>query len=164
MAKPLALLVIVLAIASCNSEGRMSPSETLYTFHPATWFEDGWSYYAVSPDGRQALFGARFGFRFVDLERGVEDAAFYRGPLDEVRSAVFLAPRGLARLGSTNDTRGWYVDYGEALRRSNVPADAVPQWIPNGRDVAFTTIGDPGFPATVEAMAFDGVKVAFFNI
>jgi Tol biopolymer transport system component len=80
----------------------------------------------------------------VDLERGVEDAEFYRGPLDDVRSAAFLTPEGFARLGTLDSVEAWYVDRGDVLRPSSVPVDAVPQWVPNGRDVAFTRASGPG--------------------
>jgi len=144
MVKPLSLLLIVLATASCDSDKPVPQSETLYTFNPPTWFEDGWSHYNVSPDGKQALFGARFGLRFIDLERGIEDADYYSGPLANVDSAAFLDPMGFARLGTRNGTAGWYTDSGDALRRSDVPADATPRWAPGGRSVAFTRDAEPG--------------------
>ena len=68
------LLACLLAVA-CAPE-----PEIVYTLTPPTWFEDGWSYFDVSPDGAWAIYGARFGTRLIDLGAGREDPTSYASP------------------------------------------------------------------------------------
>jgi WD40-like Beta Propeller Repeat len=140
---------VVAAVAAAAGAVGCAPGQgvdydTVYTISPPTWFEDGWSYYEVAADERLALFGARFGLRLIDLERGVEDSATLRGPLDKVISAQFLVPAGLVRLGERGSDTAWSVEYDGTTRPSAIPSDATPRWAPGSRDVAFTRPSESG--------------------
>ena len=65
-------VLLILAVAGCSSEKTSSPPELVLSYQVATWFQDGWSFYDVSPDEGEGVFGARFGRTLFDLERGVE--------------------------------------------------------------------------------------------
>ena len=60
---------------------------TVVTLSLPTWYEDGGTYYDLSPDGQWALLAGRSGFRLVKLPAGQVDTVVYRS-LDAVRAAV----------------------------------------------------------------------------
>ena len=133
-------------VFSCVLAGCAPEAETVYTLTPPTWFEDGWSYYDVSPDGAWAVYGARFGGRLIDLTAGREDTSRYASP-----GAQRAAGGPAARIA-------WG---GEPPSGVTVPESAVAKVSPDGGRVAFflpgrTTLsaGPPGAPRAYE---LDGV-------
>ena len=131
-----AWLALALSNVSCRLE-RAIPAEFVHSETPATWFEDGWSYYEVSRDRSSALFGARFGFRLIDLGTGRVDRDRYLGSMDRVTKATFLRDGRLARLGIRGGEEGWFAEGADTLVLSHVPLDADPRWSPDGSLVAY---------------------------
>jgi Tol biopolymer transport system component len=117
--------------------------EKVYSQSPATWFEAAWMKASVSPDGRWAIFSGRGWVQLVELATGREDPERLLGGLKSVSDAVFLPDGQMARLGQSGAERGWFVPAGKELRLSLLPGDAVPQWSPDGRHVAFYRAGEP---------------------
>ncbi|MGQ0704086.1 MAG: TolB family protein [Gemmatimonadales bacterium] len=109
--------------------------------NPPTWFEDGWSHYRLSPDGRRALFGARFGLSVIDLEHGTVDTAAARGPLDVVWFATFDHRGALARVGAKGIDTAWFVEGHSGAEPAPLPAGVIPAWAPDGRTVAWFQFG-----------------------
>ncbi|GIW52765.1 MAG: hypothetical protein KatS3mg081_2120 [Gemmatimonadales bacterium] len=109
---PLAILAGVLACGSPEFE-------VVYTLTPPTWFEDGWSYYDVSPAQDWAAFGARFGFQLVNLVGATQDSVRY-ATLEEARAAT----------GAWPEVTG--VSAGVVI-----PAGALAEWSPARDKVAF---------------------------
>ncbi len=134
--------------------------ETVYTMHPPTWFEDGWSYYDVARNGNAALFGARFGISLIDLERHSEENTRFNAGVDQITSAGFDAEGRLVRLGVRNGDSGWFVEEGDDVTKTPLPRDAVPKWSPNGSLVAYTRSGQDavfvGAPGGVSRYGVDG--------
>lgn len=153
-------------IASCGGEPTSAGPETVYTLSPPTWFEDGWSYYEVAPDGWSTLFGARFGFQLIDLRARRESPVRYLGRLHDVSAAVFDRDGNLVRLGTLDGQTGWYVASGEGPPRlSPLPPDAVPRWSPDGSRVAYHRraetglfVGPPQRPNRYDLGAVTGVS------
>lgn len=81
-------LVCSISLTTCGGEPAVVPQETVFTLQPATWFEDGWSFFEVSADGGSALFGARFGRRLFDLSAGEERTGELLGDLEWVADAT----------------------------------------------------------------------------
>jgi Tol biopolymer transport system component len=109
------LLPMIAAVVACGQPR----FEVVYTLSPPTWFEDGWSYYDVSPGGEWVAFGARFGFRLIDLRAGTVDSAHYAG-LDQARAAAGAWPGRSA-----------------ASLEREIPAGAQVEWSPGGEKLAF---------------------------
>lgn len=128
---------------SCLTRDRAGESEVVASLHPPTWFEDGWSYYDVSPNETEALFGARFGQRLIELAGGREAANKYRGPLAEVRGAVFGPDGRLVRQGSSKGESGWFEEGEHGPLPAAIPPDAVPRWSPDGSSVAYYRGSEP---------------------
>lgn len=129
-------------LAACASERASPLVETVYTITPPTWFEDGWSHYRVSLDARRALFGARFGDRLLDLERGVTDTAGLAGGLDQVHLLTFGDTGKLVRRGVLGPDTAWYAEGPGAPERLTIRADVWPAWSPDGRNVAWYRPGE----------------------
>ncbi len=139
----LLLLMLFLGVSTFACEPR-AEREIVYTMHPPTWFEDGWSYYEVSRNEQSALFGARFGMTLIDLAQGrADDARFYEG-MEQITTALFHGEGQLARLGTRNGDRAWYLEDGDELVRSPVPSDALARWSPDGSAVAYARANDEG--------------------
>ncbi len=118
----------------------------MHTLTPPTWFEDGWSFYDVSPSGDWAIYGARFGMRLVDLRTGRADALAY-GNMGALRTAG--GPAGLIAWG------------GEPPSGVSVPEAAVTRLSPDGSKLAVflpgqttLTVGPPG---ALQPYELDGV-------
>ncbi len=122
------------------------PPETVYTLTPPTWFEDGWSYYDVSPDGAWAAYGARFGARLIDLRAGRQDTTRYLSP-GALRAAS--GPAALIAWG------------GEAPPGVTVPENAVARASPDRSKVAFFLPGQTalsaGPPSALQPYELDGI-------
>ncbi len=155
----LAWVASALSVASCSFE-RAIPAEIVHAEAPPTWFEDGWSYYEVSPDGSSALFGARFGFRLIDLESGRVERDRYVGSMDRVTKATFLRDGRLAWLGIRGGEEGWFTDGADTVVLWQIPLDANPRWSPDGSLVAYygTAAGGlfAGSPDDPTRYDFDG--------
>jgi len=130
----LQLMTALVVAVGCAEEMPRGEPEAVFALSPPTWFEDGFSYYDVSPDGTRALYGARFGIRLIDLARGVEDSA---APGVSARTAAAtFDPRGrLARSAGTE--AGWLMESDSAWAVLAVPADAVPRWSRDGSKLAW---------------------------
>ena len=63
--RPRFSMSVLVLLVSCAPPAPSGAPETVFSLSPPTWFEDGFSYYDVSPDGSRALYGARFGMRLV---------------------------------------------------------------------------------------------------
>ena len=133
----LVFAVLMGACAPDTSDSADPDWETVLSLQPPTWFEDGWSVWEVSADGRSALFGARFGQALYRLETGAEADATYTGGMDRVDGAVFLET-DLLRLGTIGDESGWFLGTDEPGWTS-LPADAInPRFSPDGTRVAYS--------------------------
>jgi Tol biopolymer transport system component len=134
------LSLLVVASAGCGGPGGDpgGEPEVVYTVQPPTWFEDGWSYGQVSPNGQWLLFGARFGLVLVNRASAAVSAADLHGDLDQVRSAVFLPDSRMARLGRLGDREGWFFGGADGSELSALPPDALPRFSRDGARVAFT--------------------------
>jgi len=130
------------ALAACVSEPDPPVVETVFTVTPPTWFEDGWSRYRVSADGRRAIFGARFGDRLLDLERGVADSGGLAGGLDEVLVLTFDHAGALVRRGVLGSDTAWFAEGSGAPKRLAIPINVRPLWSPDGRNLAWYRPGD----------------------
>lgn len=141
------LVLATLSVPSTEPLGVASPTaRSLYTDHPATWFEDVAARASISPDGRWAIYGPlRDGPRLVDLETGRDESNRLRTGLSAVRAAVFDGRGRIVRFGQRGAERGWFVpDERGDLQLSSVPADARPQWSPRDeRAVAFVRAQHP---------------------
>jgi len=126
---------ILVALCTGCRTGRdaSAPPETVFTHQPATWFEDGWSYYDVAPDGSAYVLGARFGRTLFDAATGQPDPDRLLGGLDGVQGAFFAPDGGLWRLTE----EGWLVEGAAGLEPVPVPADASPRPSPDGSRVAY---------------------------
>ena len=129
-------LSCAVALAACSVEPPLPPVETVFTLQPATWFEDGWSVYEVSPDGGAVIFGSRFGRRLFDLERGTERAQELLGGLDRLGNALYSPDGRLWRRGARGEERGWF-DPATGAASSALPEDAAPRFSPDGSLVAY---------------------------
>jgi hypothetical protein len=138
------LFIACLATTSCTLERYADDDNVIYSLSPATWFEDGWSYYEISQDEKRALFGARFGFRLIDLERDREDPTAFAADLDRVRAATFYGEGRLARLGVREGSTGWFLEGPQGPVRSALPSDATPNWSPDGGMVAYYRAAEAG--------------------
>ena len=65
-------LCITCGLGACEPQEVQPLGELVFSYQAPTWFEDGWGFYDVSADGREAIYGARFGRMVFDLERGTE--------------------------------------------------------------------------------------------
>jgi len=136
-----------LTIAACLVATACAPSvETVYTLTPPTWFEDGWSYYAVSSDGAWAVYGARFGARLIGLGPG---------PADTNRHA---SPGALRAAGGPAALITWG---GEPPPGVTVPENAVTRLSPGGTRLAVFLPGQTtlsaGPPDALRRYEMDGV-------
>jgi len=100
--------------------------ETVFSLAPPTWFEDGWSYFELSADGRYALFGARFGLKLADLREGRLDTATY------------ASPGAARRAGGPAAAIAWG---GEPVAELVLPDQAVARLSPDGSRLAFFVPG-----------------------
>lgn len=134
-------LLACLLVGACAPE-----AETVYTLTPPTWFEDGWSFYDVSPDGAWATYGARFGTRLVDLAAGREDTTRYPSH-GALRSAG--GPAALIAWG------------GEPSPGVSVPNNAITRVSRDGSKLAFFLPGETtvsaGPPSALKRYELDGV-------
>lgn len=155
------LLAAVLVVAACAAEPPEPDSEVVYRLAPPTWFEDGWSYYDVAPDGRQVVFGARFGVRLFDLQ-GREEQTRLASGLDQVRGAAFTDMGSLVRNGTRSGKTGWYAGPGgEELLP--LPPDVVPTW--KGSRVAYFRRGAAGlFAGSLDDPAYHATDGAVTGI
>lgn len=119
-------------------------AETVFAHQPATWFEDGWSFYDVAPGGGAYLFGARFGRALFDVATGQADPNRLLAGLERVEDA-FFAPDG--RLWRRTP-QGWMVEGPGGLERSALPSNAAPRISPDGSRVAYF-LGTAGFGSTL---------------
>lgn len=120
--------------------------ETVFSVVPATWFEDGWSYFDVSPDGHHALFGARFGLKLADLREGRLDPASYP------------SPGAARRAGGSAAAIAWGGDRPADL---TLPDEALARLSPDGSRLAFFVPGTPrlavGAPDALRSYELDGI-------
>jgi Tol biopolymer transport system component len=147
------VIAITLMTIACDVADDLSQSEIVYSRQVPTWFEDGWSFYDVSPDALAAVFGARFGRSLVSLG---DASPSNDGLLRDGESApdAFFADDG--RLWRRH-AAGWSVDGGEV---SPLPVDAAPRFSPDGTRVAYYRgtagsgpalfVGEPGRAAEVD--------------
>lgn len=132
-------------LASCAT-----PPTTVATFSLPTWYEDGSTYYDVSPDGHWALLAGRSGIRLARLAPGPADTVVYQS-LDAVRAV--LAPEEAAAWGAV------------APRPSELPPAARFRRSPDGSRVAYFVPGqDTLFAGPTDrprAIQLDGVITGF---
>ena len=136
MLRPLHLCLVFLpALFACATPPRSSTLH--YAEEPPTWFEDGYSWLDVSPDGERALYRGRRRVVLVDLVKGepVEDAPWEN--LTSIRDAVFLPDGSLAIAGELAGQDGWFVQQGSSFVATMLPADARPVWSPDQQSIAF---------------------------
>ena len=132
------LIVAMAAGIGCGAEpAAHAPVETVFTMSPATWFEDGWSYYRVSPDGRRAVFGARFGSRLIELGQSREDSTAIPVPLDAVLSIGFGSSSDPIWLGVKARDTAWFSRGPTGPVALPIPPGAVPRWSPDTTQVAW---------------------------
>ncbi len=124
-------------LLACLLAGACTPRPaTVVTLSPPTWYEDGGSYYDISPDGRWALFAGRSGIRLVSLATRRADATVFRS-LDAVRATV--GPVEAAAWSATAPPPT-FVPPGAILRRS--PDGARLAYFVPGRDTLFAGPAD----------------------
>ncbi|NIP60726.1 MAG: hypothetical protein GWM92_20125 [Gemmatimonadetes bacterium] len=134
---PLALLVVLGACGPPADDPPAAAPETLFSRQPPTWFEDGWSFWEVAPDGSTYVFGARFGRELFDAASGEAEPERLRGGLDAVDDA-FFGPQGrLWRRGVLDEEAGWFREGPGGLERAPLPSDASPRFSPDGSRVAY---------------------------
>jgi len=117
--------------------------QKVYSESPATWFEAAWMKASVSPDGRWAILSGRAWVHLADLTNGREEPQRLLGGLERVFDAEFTSDGQIARRGRRGRERGWFLPAGEELRLSPLPDDAVLQWSPDGKGVAFYRAREP---------------------
>ena len=130
-------VLLILAMAACSPEKTSSAPELVLSHQVATWFQDGWSFYDVSPDEGEGVFGARFGRTLFDLERGVEIRDRLDDALESVEDAFFDVEGRLWRRGTKDGDAGWWVPGPDGPRRASLPADAAPRMSADGTRVAY---------------------------
>ena len=130
-------VLLIFAMAACSPEKTSSAPELVLCHQVATWFQDGWSFYDVSPDEGEGVFGARFGRTLFDLERGVEIRDRLDDALESVEDAFFDAEGRLWRRGAKDGDAGWWVPGPDGPRRASLPADAAPRMSADGTRVAY---------------------------
>jgi Tol biopolymer transport system component len=120
--------------------GSDSGAEIVAAVHPPTWFEDGWSYWEVSPDGSQGLFGARFGSELYDLTDQGPVPHPMGGSVDNVLAATFAASGFLLVLGDGGEGIQWHAvgPDGRAQAVSALPPGSVPRWSADESALAFS--------------------------
>lgn len=157
--RSVAALVLGVSLAGCVVHAPRSATETVYRISAATWLEDVWSSYDVSPDGAVALYRGWFSApRFVDLPQGLEDAARLGEELDEISWAVFDDNGRVIRQGRQGEKRGWFLDGEGGDRALDLPADGLPRWSPDGSAIA-CELGRElkiGTPDNLRSVSFDG--------
>lgn len=177
-----ALLVIAAALASitCAEDvglaeaGTAGIGEVVFSYHPASWFEDGWTRFEISPDGGRALFGSSNGPRLVDIATGESSAAELPG-MEQIFAAGFDADGGLRALGISAQGRGWHRTGATGVVVTDFPPGGVPRWSPDASRVAFLSNAGPprlyigvagdlkehdlGGPVTGHAWSADGQSV-----
>jgi Tol biopolymer transport system component len=124
-----------------REEGRSSAAqpETVYSESPAAWFEVANNAAKISSDGKWALYHYSFGrvIKLINLETGAEEAERLAAGMTRVFGSVFYRGSELARLGEQAGQRGWFLPGPDGLRLFPLPADAMPQWSPDGSAVAY---------------------------
>lgn len=106
--------------------------ETVFSLVPATWFEDGWSYFELSADGRHAMYGARFGLKLADLREG------------RLEPTSYSSPGAARRAGGPAAAIAWG---GDQLADLALPDEALARLSPDGSKVAFFVPGAPRLTA-----------------
>ncbi len=125
MRLPRATSALVLLLDALTAACATHPANVVVVSLP-TWYEDGGSYYQVSPDGQWALLAGRSGIRLATLSTGRVDTTVYRSR-DEVRAAVGAAAES-----------AWSAI---AARSAGVPAAAQFGRSPDGSRVAYFVPG-----------------------
>jgi dipeptidyl aminopeptidase/acylaminoacyl peptidase len=136
-------------ILACDAEKepaspRGSDHEIVAAVHPPTWFEDGWSYWEVSPDGSQGLLGARFGSELYELGHEAPVPRPPSGSVDEVVASTFSSSGFLLLLGEGEAGFRWYAIGPEGREQavSVVPPGSIPRWSADGSALALFEPGD----------------------
>jgi Tol biopolymer transport system component len=138
-------LALATLIVSCTPR-----PASVVMFSLPTWYEDGGTYYDVSPDGHWALLAGRSGIRLAKLPPGPADTAAYPA-LDAVRAVV-----------GAEETAAWSA---VAPRPPGVPPAAQLRRSPDGSRVAYFVPGqDTLFAGPADrpvAIQLDGVVTGF---
>jgi Tol biopolymer transport system component len=129
--------LLALVLSSCEPAAVPHASELVFSYQSPTWFEDGFSFYEVSADGGEAVYGARFGRTLFDLAAGRDIDSRLSDGLDAVSDAFFDSEGRLWRRGTLAGDEAWWVDGADGLRRSPIPPDATPRISPDGESVAY---------------------------
>ena len=130
-------VLLTLTVAACGPERTPPPSELVLSHQVPTWFEDGWSFYDVSLDGTEGVFGARFGRAVFDLALGVAVPERYGGALESASDAFYDAQGRLWTRRPVDGEVGWWVQGPNGPERASLPADAAPRLSPDGTHVAY---------------------------
>ncbi len=114
-----------------------SDSETVFSLHPSTWFEDAWRYFEVSPEARRAVYGPRFGIELLDLEVGGQAKLPVPAELDSARIARFAPGGEIYWYGNAGDHLGWFVERDGGLAPAGVPPFGDLRMSPDGATFAY---------------------------
>jgi hypothetical protein len=113
-------------------------AETVYRETPRSWFEALFAHAIVSPAEDTMLRVDSLDVRLIDLRSGDALDSALRRDFDGVMAATFDGNGALARFANRRRDLGWFVEHDGEMRRTSLPADAVPVWAPGNADVAWT--------------------------
>lgn len=131
-----ALAALVAGIGACG-RGLEAQAVRVFADSPNVWFEEYATAARVSPDGRWAIYSGRI----IDLQRGHEAKDHVWTGLTEWHGAAFGPNGDLVLLGTSRDTSGWFARKRGSPSLLPLPSDAIPQWSPDGAQVAFRRFG-----------------------
>jgi dipeptidyl aminopeptidase/acylaminoacyl peptidase len=139
---PIGGLLLATSLGACRTNRPAAAPEKVITYVSPMWYEETGRYFQVAPDGRLAIYGSGPRSRLYEVATGKEDAAGWRGSLNQVSGGAFEADGAVARLGAFDGKTGWFVDHGGHETPIDVPPSALPRWTADGSRMAYFTPGD----------------------
>jgi Tol biopolymer transport system component len=115
-------------------------AERLFQESPAVWWEEYWSTLAVTPNGREAVYGLPVSGRLrrIDLRSRRDAGPVVAAGVSQVSRAAPMPGGKLALLGTSGGKAGWFETRSGKPVPLPLPADAwQPAWSGDGKQLAY---------------------------